>query len=132
MFAPVISKLLSHPEDVKKENPTCDEALGMYLVEMAQRVTLQGYTQLTYFLSSLRECVNLRSDIIPGEKVDTSRPFTEANPPQHLAEAANLFVCEYIVGSDLCREDAVAMMLHLSQWLHCRKLSTLQLCLCDK
>ena len=116
------------------DNPPCDEAFGMYLREMSLRLTLQGYTQVTYFISTLRQCLNLRCDSIPGDKLTSTDPYSQVNTPQYLPEAANLFICEFLESedADLTREDAIAMMLHFTRWLFVKKFTTLQLSLCDK
>ena len=122
---------LTKTDGGREEQPTCDEVFGMYLVDLAGKVTKEGYHLFVTFVQALRNCLNLSGTKLCPDFNPEESDFCESQPAQNLPEVSNYFITEYIeeheVGLD--RGKAIGMMLHLNAFLFARKFSNLKLSL---
>ena len=119
---PIVDDLVSNPEKQSVESPVCDEAFGLYLLDVAGKVSQTGYSLVGLFVEKLRACLNDQN----------SNPlYTHSTTSTHLPDCANHFITEYLTGEDLSREDAIELMMHFCRWLFVKQYSHLKLSLCE-
>jgi hypothetical protein len=115
------------------ECPVCDEAFGLYLITMAEKVTEEGYKLVVGFIECLRTCLNEKGWSLPGEADNMPGVYCEVRNPQNIPEASNHFITEFLEAnaSGLDRDTAIELTMHFNRWLFIKRFSNLKLSLCN-
>lgn len=110
----------------------CDEVFALYLIDLASKVSIEGYRLFVSFLRALRECLNLKGWSLEGESNPVgSEEFCQVRNAQNLPEVSNFFITEFVEDRETQydREKFIGMMLHFNAWLFSHHYSTLKLSL---
>lgn len=113
-------------------NCSCDEVFALYLMDLATKVTIEGYQLFVSFLQALRECLNEKGWSLEGENNHTrGEVFCETRRAQNLPEVSNYFITEFVEnrGDEYDRDKFIGMMLHFNAWLFTHRYSNLKLSL---
>lgn len=128
-------KVVSQDQFICPEVPTCDQVFALYLLDLAQKVTEDGYEQIVRFLRHLRLCLNQKGWTLPGETQTVPEGvYCELRPAAFLPEVSNLFITDYLEEledptSAPDRDTAIHLMMHFNGFLFGRRLSNLKLSL---
>lgn len=118
---------------VREEQPVCDEVFGLFLVDLATKVTREAYQMFVLFVQSLRTCFNEKALKVCQDFSHSSsdQEICESQTAQNLPEISNYFITEYLEEKvpELDRTKAIGMMLYFNAFLFGKKFSNLKLSL---
>ncbi len=101
-------------------------------MDLASKVTVEGYNLFVSFLQALRECLNQKGWSLEGESNPVgSEDFCQIRNAQNLPEVSNFFITEFVEDREAQydRDKFIGMMLHFNAWLFSHHYSNLKLSL---
>jgi len=110
----------------------CDQVFALYLMDLATKVSSEGYQLFIGFLQALRECLNEKGWNLDGEGSKLGdEVFCESRSAQNLPEVSNYFITEFVEdpSRQYDRDKYIGMMLHFNAWLFSHRYSNLKLSL---